>query len=175
MNLYFRFFWLTLTAWRRSSVPVLGPCRTHFRVLPSDLDLLLHVNNGVYLSLMDLGRVDLMRRAGLFHRIARRGWYPVVVAQSIRYRRSLKLFERFVIETRVLGWDDKAFLAEQRFERGSEVVAYALVRARFLAKGGQAVAPAQVLALAGHVAEPPAVPDYAARWNADHSAWPAIS
>ena len=32
------------------------------RVLPNDLDLLWHMNNGRYLSLMDQGRVDLMVR-----------------------------------------------------------------------------------------------------------------
>jgi len=157
----------------RPPAPILGPARTRFRVWPSDLDVLRHVNNGVYLSMMDLGRMDLMSRAGVAGRLARRGWYPVVVAQSIRYRRSLRLFDRFVIETRVLGWDEKAFLIEQRFERGREIVAHALVRARFLSTTGETVSPAEVLAVADHVPPMPVIPEHAARWNADHSAWPA--
>jgi len=172
MNLLFRLLWLALTGRFRSPVPPLGPCRTMFRVLPTDLDVLFHVNNGVYLSLMDLGRVDLMRRAGLLQQIAKRGWYPVVVAETIRFRRSLNLFDRFVIETRILAWDDKAFLVEQIFERDGEVIAHALVRARFLSKTGAKVQPADIVALAGDVPPPAEVPDYAARWNADHSAWP---
>jgi acyl-CoA thioesterase FadM len=173
MNLYLRLLWLALTAWMRPPAPIIGPVRTRFCVWPSDLDVLLHVNNGVYLSMMDLGRVDLMKRAGMFGRVTRRGWYPVVVAQSIRYRRSLKLFDRFAIETRVLGWDQKAFLIEQRFERGGEIVAHALVRARFLSKRGETVSPAEVLAVADSVPPMPVIPEHAAQWNADHTAWPA--
>ena len=171
MNLYFRLLWQSLFGSRRSPVPVLGPCRTPFRVLPSDLDVLRHVNNGVYLSLMDVARVDLMQRAGLAGPLRRHGWYPVVVAESIQFRRSLGLFQRFEIETRVLGWDEKAFVVEQRFFRGEEAIAVALVRARFLARGGGAVAPADVVHLVGpDIAQPVMSPDVA-RWNEDHATW----
>ena len=95
------------------------PCRTHFRVGPTDLDILGHVNNGKYFSLMDLARVDLIARAGLLPHLRRRGWVPVVVAETIQLRRSLSLFQAFVIHTRVLGWDDKAFVLDQHFERGT--------------------------------------------------------
>jgi len=171
VNHFFRLLWLAVVLRFRARVPVMGPCRTPFRVLPTDLDVLRHVNNGVYLSLMDLGRVDLMGRAGLAAPIRRRGWYPVVVAETIQFRRSLTLFERFTIVTAVLGWDDKAFLLEQRFERRGETIAVALVRARFLARAGGNVAPAEVLALAGDPPHPPAIPEHAARWNADVAVW----
>ena len=41
----------------------------------------------------------------------------VVVAETILFRRSLTLFQRFEIETRIVGWDERAFLLEQRFLR----------------------------------------------------------
>jgi YbgC/YbaW family acyl-CoA thioester hydrolase len=138
-------------------------------VLPTDLDVLRHVNNGVYLSMMDLARVDLMMRAGLARKLRQRGWYPVVVAQTIRFRRSLTLFQAFTIETRVLGWDEKAFVLEQRFERGAEPVANALVRARFLATGGERISPQDVLALVGESSSSPALADEVARWNAEQA------
>ena len=173
MNHLVRLLWLLLAhgPGRRGSVPPLGPCSTPFRVLPTDLDLLLHVNNGIYLSLMDLGRVDLMRRSGLLAGLRSRGWYPVVVAETIQFRRPLTLFQRFAIETSVLGWDEKAFLLEQRFVRGGEPVAIALVRARFLARTGGSVSPADVLALGGVSGPSPSLPDHAARWNADQVSW----
>ena len=34
--------------------------RIRLRVLPTDLDVLGHMNNGVYLSIFDLGRFDLL-------------------------------------------------------------------------------------------------------------------
>ena len=169
MNLWFRLLWLLLASPRRPPVPPFGPCHTPFRVLPTDLDVLRHVNNGVYLSMMDLARVDLMMRARLAHKLRKRAWYPVVVAQTIRFRRSLTLFQAFTIETRVLGWDEKAFVLEQRFERGSEAVASALVRARFLSSSGEKIAPRDVLALVGESSTSPVLPEEVARWNADQA------
>ena len=171
MNLFFRLLWQALAARHRAPVPVLGPCRTPFRVLPTDLDVLRHVNNGVYLSLMDVARVDLMQRAGLAGPLRARGWYPVVVAESIQFRRSLGLFQRFEIETRVLGWDEKAFVVEQTFFRGDEAIAVALVRARFLARGGGSVAPDTIVRLVNPDTPQPQMSPAVAQWNADHATW----
>ena len=66
MNLWLRLIWLFLTTPFRprlaipTDVSVLG-----LRVLPNDLDLSLHMNNGRYLTVMDLGRLDLILRSGL--------------------------------------------------------------------------------------------------------------
>lgn len=173
MNLFFRLVWLLVVERFRSRVPILGPCRTPFRVLPTDLDVLRHVNNGVYFSLMDLARVDLMVRSGLFAKLRARGWYPVATAETMQFRRSLKLGDRFEIVTSVLTWDEKGLVTEQRFERGGEVVARALVRARFLQRGGGTVATADLLALAGVDASAPPVPPIAAdaRWTMDNASW----
>jgi acyl-CoA thioesterase FadM len=171
MNLFLRLLWLFVASPRRPQVSPFGPCRTPFRVLPTDLDILRHVNNGVYLSLMDLARVDLMIRCGLAPKLRARGWFPVVVAETIQFRRSLTLFQPFVIETRVLGWDEKVFLVEQRFVRGGESIAAALVRARFLSRAGGHVGPADVLGLVGESGVSPRLSEYAARWNADQVTW----
>lgn len=173
MNLIFRLLWHALAARFRTPVSVLGPCRTPFRVLPTDLDLLRHVNNGVYFSLMDVARVDLMRRAKTFGPMRQRGWYPVVVAETIQFRRSLQPFEPFTIVTRVLTWDDRAFLLDQAFERRGEVVARALVRARFLQRGGGNVSPDDLLALGGLAGATAPVPanEPILRWHRDHATW----
>ncbi len=47
-----------------------------FRVLPTDLDVLGHMNNGVYLSIMDLGRMDLLQRSGIWSRLFGAGIFP---------------------------------------------------------------------------------------------------
>jgi len=125
----------------------------------------MHMNNGKYFSLMDLARVDLMIRAGLHGRVRQKGWYPVVVAETLRFRKSLRPFERFVIETTVLGWDEKAFLLQQRFLRGRDCVAEGVVRARFLKKSGGSVAADEVLTLSNAASRPPALPEWLAIWN----------
>lgn len=170
MNLFFRLIWFLSTARFRSPCDLLGPCRTPFRVLPTDLDVLRHVNNGVYLSLLDLARVDLMVRSGLWAALNTRGWYPVVTAETIRFRRSLKLFERFDIETRVIGWDKKAFLVQHRFMRAGNEVAHAVVRARFLKRSGGSVHTQDVLDLGGVSGPPPMLPTWVERWNEDQAA-----
>jgi acyl-CoA thioesterase FadM len=166
MNLFFRLIWTLVAGPFRSRVPTLGPATTPFRVWPTDLDVLMHVNNGVYLSMMDLGRIDLMMRSGLFGAINERGWYPVVTAQTIQYRRSLKVFDRFDIVTRVLAWDDRAIMLEQRFVRRGEEVATALMRGRFLRRAGGTVPMSDLIAAAGNPPAPTDVPPYAVQWNA---------
>lgn len=173
MNLFLRLVWLLATARVRPRCDILGPCRTRFRVWPTDLDVLRHVNNGVYLSLMDLGRVDLLLRSGVLARVRARGWYPVVAAETIQFRRSLTLFQPFVIETRVLGWDDRSIFLEQRFVRpgsSGETIALAVIRGRFLATGGGPVPMAELMALAGHGGSSPELPEWVRRWNEDMQA-----
>lgn len=166
MNLFLRLLWLRLVGRFRTRSDLLGPVRTPFRVWPTDLDVLRHVNNGKYFSLMDLGRMDLLQRAGLTGELRRRGWFPVVTAESMGFRRPLTLGQRFHVETRVLGWDDRSFYLHQRFVRGEEIVASGLVVGRFLSRHGGSVPPGDVAAVAGRP-QSPELPDWAVRLGAD--------
>jgi len=130
---------------RRSPVSPFGPCLTPFRVWFTDLDPLLHMNNGIYLCIMDLGRLDLMIRSGLWRVVNAQRWYTVVVAETIQFRRSLNLFQRFTISTRVLR------------------------------KSGGNVAPRELALAAGMDTESPPLESYAARWNADQATWQGAS
>lgn len=134
VNLLLRTLWLLFFgARRRAACPALGPCRTPFRVRPLDLDILGHMNNGRYLSVMDLARMDLMVRSGWWRRLRAGGIYPVLVAETIQFRRSLQARERYEIETTLPGWDQRDCFGVQRFRRGDgEIVATAVIRARFL-------------------------------------------
>jgi len=89
MNLIGRLLLLLLTLPFRPRCDALGPTRKRFRVWPPDLDVLMHVNNGVYLTMLDVARVDLLLRSGAGARLWRKGFYPVVAAETIRFRRSL--------------------------------------------------------------------------------------
>ncbi len=172
MNLLFRLCWLLLISRRHPASTALGPCQTPFRVLPTDLDILRHVNNGKYFSLMDLARVDMITRGGLTPHLRREGWFPVVTAETIQLRRSLRLFQAFHIETRVVGWDDLEFVLEQRFTRNTKVVATAVVRTRFLSRTGLTIAPRTILEVLDLPLESPTLPPHIARWNADQARRP---
>jgi YbgC/YbaW family acyl-CoA thioester hydrolase len=169
VNLYLRLFLLglrlRLAALRPGRRPSLwDEARTPFRVLPTDLDTLRHVNNGRYLTLMDLGRYDLLYGSGFWQESARRGWYAVVAAQTITYKRSLTLGERFTLHTRVLGVDERAVYMEQTFVRQGAVVARAVVQARFLRREGGQVTPEDVVAAAGGAARDLTLPGWVHEW-----------
>ncbi|WP_430593614.1 acyl-CoA thioesterase [Humidisolicoccus flavus] len=113
--------------------------RISYRVLPTDIDILGHMNNGRYLSFLDMGRVHLTNRTGLAKQLTDAGIYAVVGASRITYRKSLNLFVKFDIESRFVGADDRSLYIEQRFVVDGEIFAKALVRGRFLRKGAGAV------------------------------------
>jgi len=117
------------------------------RVLPTDLDLLWHVNNGVYFSYMDFGRWDSIFRNGVYDLARERGWYSVVAGETIKFKRSLKLWDRFELETLIKGYDDKYFYIQQRFLKKGELMATGLVKVRFLSKSGGNVSVKDVLDL----------------------------
>ena len=69
MNVLWRTLLVLLRAQRRlrreGPVDPNSVGRIRIRVLPTDIDLLRHLNNGRYLSLFDLGRWDLLTRTGI--------------------------------------------------------------------------------------------------------------
>ncbi len=164
MNLWLRLLWLAIVGGSRTPVPPLGPCRTPFRVSLFDLDVFRHMNNGRYFTIMDLARVDLMRRSGLLARLNAAEFFPVVTAESMFFRRSLNWRDHFEIESEVVGWDEKSIVMSQRFFVGGEEVAGGLVRARFLRRAGGSVPTADVVALAGADIMHPPAPDWLDAW-----------
>ena len=157
MNLYLRLLRVLARALRRAgSLGPLDASVLRFRVMPHDLDLNLHVNNGRYFTLMDLGRVDLLARLGLVRPIVAHRWMPVVAAATLRFKRSLDPFDAFTVHTRLLCWDDRWFYLSQHFERDGRVVAEGTVRALF--KGPEGVVPSRVVIAASGAAPPPSPP-----------------
>lgn len=138
---------------------------TRMRVLPTDLDLYFHVNNGSYLQMMDVARSNYIADIGGFAALAARGWYPVVAASTMSYRRSLTLGQAFTIETRLVGWDERMAYLEQRFVRDGVGCARGLVAGRFLTRGsGAKVAAPEVVELLGPGTVQPELPPDVAAW-----------
>ena len=147
MNLWLRLIALIVaSAFRPRLDPAREVSRLSFRVWPHDLDISLHMNNGRYWTLMDLGRLDLMLRSGAWRSVVRHGWTPVVSAGKIRFRRELKAFRAFTLETRIVAWADTWFVAEHRIitkaRDGSEILAaIALLRAGLYDRKAKAFVP----------------------------------
>ena len=98
MNLWFRLFWLFISACFRPPIPApFGMSVLHLRVWPNDLDLSMHMNNGRYLTLMDLGRIDLMLGMGLAGASFKAGWTPILSASVSNARaRLLRVLVRVI-------------------------------------------------------------------------------
>jgi acyl-CoA thioesterase FadM len=166
VNMLLRTLLLMLVSRRRPRLGFLDLGTIRLRVMPNDLDLLGHVNNGIYLSLMDLGRMELMIRSGHWKRLGEVGWYPVAASVTATYRRSLRLWQTYTLETKVIGFDDKAMYVEQRFVRDDELYVSAVMRARFLKKSGGTVSVAELGEFAGIDPSLLPIPDWMSDWAA---------
>jgi len=119
----------------RRRIAIFDEVRLPMRVWPTDVDFYMHLNNGAYLTLMDIGRYQLALRIGLARFMVTTGTWPVLGGSIVRYRRELRLFEGFELVTRTLGWEGKWFFIEQRFESGGTVSAAAIHKAVMRRKG----------------------------------------
>ncbi|MBM7832221.1 acyl-CoA thioesterase FadM [Agromyces cerinus] len=178
MHMFFRTLLHVLFLSRRK--PDLGHwdvARTNFITLPTDLDINRHMNNGVYFSIMDVARFDMLVRNGVWATMREKNWYPVVASETVTFRKSLQLWDRFTIESCLVGYDDKAVYVEHRYVRPStgsgstaggepEIYAQGFIRARFLKKGGGTVPMSEIVEVLG-VSGADEIPDWMERWGAD--------
>lgn len=165
MNLLIRLIATLLSCWRAPRVHILDQVRLRFLVWPNDLDNNLHMNNGRYLTIMDLGRLALMTRLGLVPVIAKRRWAPVVGGILVRFRKSLSPFQRYTLTTRVLGWDEKWVYLQHSFDTPRGPACIAVVRACFRIKGGT-VPSAEIMEVLGYpdLVSPP-LPEAVQKWS----------
>ena len=167
MHLLFRTILHMLRSRRASALDATAVGSIRLRVMPTDLDVLGHMNNGVYLSIMDLGRMDLMVRSGAWKRLRSLGMYPVMANETISFRKSLQPWQRFDLETRIVGIDERAVYCEQRFVVDGEIYARAMTRARFLRKGGGVVSIDDLTRLLEVDAAHLTPPNWVKHWAAD--------
>jgi len=114
------------------------------RVLPNDLDINLHVNNGRYLTLCDLTRIDMFIRTGLAKVMIKKGWIPIVAEHTMTYRKPLKVFQCFELKGSLTHWDEKFFYMTHTFTRDGFTVAEGTSKGTIRARSG-VVPPAEVI------------------------------
>ncbi len=105
MNLYLRLIWTLLRAWWLPKLVVGEPLEREFRVLPNDIDINFHMNNGRYLTIIDLISVEYSARTGFLKAFIRNRWKPVLGGSIITYRRQLKLGQKYRLNYRWTGGD----------------------------------------------------------------------
>jgi acyl-CoA thioesterase FadM len=155
---------IVFTLFRRRIEPLEESVIT-LRCWPNDLDLNFHMNSGRFVSMMDIGRISLLCRYRILRKVLKLGWRPIAGATMIRYRRSLHVFDRFQVRSRVVCWDEKWFYFEHIIEKDGQLCAIAHVRGLLRGPNGN-VAPQELLAVAGQpaLASPP-MPEFLRLWN----------
>jgi acyl-CoA thioesterase FadM len=138
--------------------------RVRLRVWPNDLDFNLHVNNGRYLALADIGRMHWFARTGLLAIARSRKAYPVVGDAIAKFRRDLKAFESFEIYTRLIGWDSKWGFIEHRFVRAGRVIGAVAIRGVFKGPAGS-IEPGELLQHLAHTGTSPQLPEWTNRFS----------
>jgi acyl-CoA thioesterase FadM len=146
MNLIFRLLYVLITSFFRPRLAV-GPSTSTLALLtfPNDLDINMHVNNGRYLTLCDLSRVDMFIRSGLAKVMWQRGWMPMVSEHTMTYRKPLGAFTRFQATMELTHWDEKFFFMTHRFSIGDKLIAEGTSKGVLRGKNG-VIAPQEVIA-----------------------------
>jgi acyl-CoA thioesterase FadM len=160
------FFRLATTVLQARRRPPLAPgdeSRLDLRVWLGDIDVYPELNNGRHLMLMDLGRVDLAVRSGLWSQLRPRRWGLVTAAASVRYRHRVPLFGRLSVHSRIVGRDRLWFYVHQEIRHQGRLSSSALIRSGLAAHGGL-VPTADILAALGDTTIPEQVPDWVAAW-----------
>ena len=137
MNLYFRLLLTWLATRFEEAIGTRVACEQWFRVLPTDLDLFGHMNNGRYLQIMDVARFRWMLRTGVVSNLRRHNWRVVLGGTVTRHRAALRLFARYRVRTRLISVDERWFIFEHAFYDARErLVASSLCRAAVLDADG---------------------------------------
>ena len=165
MNLIWRFLLTIITAYFHPQLAILDESRKSFRVLPTDIDLMLHMNNGRYFSFLDLARLDYIIRCNLQTEMSKHKIYSVVASEMIRFRKSIDLFKCFEVRTKILGWDERFLYIAHHIMRDDTIHALALVKSCFLKKSTGSISPQTVLNTLGLTYQSPALPAWVTSWQ----------
>jgi acyl-CoA thioesterase FadM len=165
MHLYFRLFITWLRALRGARVRPGDTVELELRVLPNDLDLNGHMNNGRYLTIVDLGLVTYFVRSGFIRLCFARRWRPMGGGSIVYFRRGLTLLQRYNLRFTLVAWDEFWTYCRFEFVRGGEVCATGFVKGAAAGRGGL-VRCAEIYPALGHHNSSPQMPEDLVAWVA---------
>ena len=105
-------------------------------VLPQDIDPFLELNNGRYVTLLDLGRYGYGTRVNINGFLKKNQWSLTIAGTYNEYRHRLRLFQRFELKTTIIGYDANWFYFFQKIERNEKTHMASVVKYAFTSKNG---------------------------------------
>ncbi len=141
-----------------------------FRVLPNDIDINGHMNNGRYLTIVDLMLIEYFVRTGFAQTMLKAGWKPMSGGSFVTYRKGLQPFQKyslsFTLDAADAHWNYMRF--EFRKADGA-VCAAGYMKGAVVGKQGL-VTNEQSYAAARHGWQAKALPAHVAQWMQAESA-----
>lgn len=124
MNLIFRMLTVLISSYFKPRLAIGKTVNAlSLRVLPNDIDINMHMNNGRYLTICDLTRVDMFIRSGLAKTMLKEKWIPIIAEHTMVYKKPLTLFNKYEVEMEITHWDEKYIYMLHRFKVKHRVVA----------------------------------------------------
>ena len=164
MNLYLRLIWAMLRAWRMPRIVPGDTIMREFRVLPNDIDINGHMNNGRYLTIVDLMLIEYFVRTGFAQTMLKAGWKPMSGGSFVTYRKGLQPFQKytlsFTLDASDVHWNYMRF----EFRKlGGAVCAAGYMKGAVVGKQGL-ISNEQSYAAASHSLEAKELPAHVAQW-----------
>jgi acyl-CoA thioesterase FadM len=106
MNLWIRLLWAVLRSWRQPRIQPGDTIERRLRVWPGDIDINGHMNNGRYLTIIDLMLVEYFVRSGFARVMFKAGWRPMSGGAVITYRKGLSPAQRYRLRFTLAGADE---------------------------------------------------------------------
>ncbi|SLN28984.1 hypothetical protein PSA7680_01332 [Pseudoruegeria aquimaris] len=160
---------------RRPPMGILEVNETEHICWPWDIDIFMELNNGRTLTLYDLGRIPMAIRMGFDKALKRQKWGLTIAGSSVRYRRRIRMFQKFRMKTRVIGWDERFIYIDQTMWRNGECTSQALLRSAITDRNG-IVSPERFCAAVGADPQSPPLPAWVVAWiEAENTrVWPPV-
>ncbi len=163
MNLYFRLLWVSLRARFKPPIRLGDAIEMRLRVWPNDVDVIGHMNNGRYMTIIDLALIEYFARTGFLKVIVRKRWRPMLGGSMISFRRGLKPFRRYTLRFAVSCWDDRWNYMRFEFVCGGRTMAVGHAKDTVVGAAG-IVNTGETHAALGIDERSPAVPRSIAAW-----------
>ena len=163
MNLWFRLIWTVLRALRGPRVRPGDTVELELRVWPNDLDLNGHMNNGRYLTIVDLALTTVFIRSGFARLCMQRDWRPMGGGTVVYFRRGLTVFERFTLRFSIVAWDEFWTYSRFEFVRAGEMCATGFAKGAAVGRRGL-VPNRDVYPVLGHEEPSPPFPEDLKAW-----------
>lgn len=170
---FFRLAWQFFVHRNAPKLSVLDTHVSHHYCLPWDIDVWAELNNGRTLTLYDMGRLPLARRAGLIKVLRDNRWGLTMAGCSVRYRRRVRMFDKIEMRSRAVCWDDKFIYLEQSMWKQGDCTSHILYRSAVTDRNG-IVPTAKIITALDPDLQSPAIPDWIKNWIAADATrpWP---